>query len=231
MGDFAVIAEGVTDQIVIKNVLLGFFEDKDRDDEPLITFEQPRLDETARKGQHAPAGWTLVLKYFEQGLYRQALQTNTYLVIHIDTDVSEDYGVAKPAKGKEAEIVPAVVEIIRRRIDDDIWAAHRQRFIFAVAVHSIECWLLPPIFEGQRAKQGKLIGCFEAVDQLLQNRRLGSLRRTDGPEGKNPAGYFGASRIYQKRRELMRLKDCSLSLAAFVHELETRSIQIPTEPG
>jgi len=66
MGDFAVIAEGVTDQIVIKNVLLGLFEDKDRDDEPMIVFEQPRLDETARKGGHPPAGWTLVLKYFEQ---------------------------------------------------------------------------------------------------------------------------------------------------------------------
>ena len=214
---------------MIRNVLLGLFEDKDRDDEPMIVFEQPRLDETARKGAHPPAGWTLVLKYFEQGLYKQALQTNAYLVVHIDTDVSDEYGVAKPAAGKEADMLPAVVDVIRSRVDPDIWASHGERFIFAVAIHSIECWLLPPLFDGQKAKQGKVTGCFDAADKVLQERRLGSLRRTDGPEGKNPDGYADASKAYRKRRELMRHKDLNVSLAAFVAEVERRAITIPAE--
>lgn len=228
MGDFAVIAEGFTDQLVIKNVLLGFF--ADQDEEPVVNFEQPRLDETARKGGHNPAGWTLVLKYFEQGLFKQALQLNTYLVVHIDTDVSHDYGVSKPPEGQEAEIVPAVVTVFRRLIGDDIWSAHHERFIFAVAIHSIECWLLPPIFEGQKAKQAKLTGCFEAVDQTLQGRRLGSLRRKDGPEGKDPDGYQSASRVYRKRKDLLRFVDSNLSLGLFVREIEQRNIRLPTEP-
>lgn len=229
MGDFAVIAEGFTDQVVLRNILLGFF--ADQDEEPVINFEQPRLDETARKGGHNPAGWTLVLKYFEQGLFRQALQLNTYLVVHIDTDVSHDYGVAKPQEGQEAALIPAVVEVFRRLIGAEIWDAHRDRFIFAIAVHSIECWLLPPLFEGQKAKQAKLTGCFEAADQTLQNRRLGSLRRKDGLEGKDPDGYKSASRIYLKRKELLRLADCNLSLGVFVRELDRRSITLPTEPA
>ncbi|HEY8379860.1 MAG TPA: hypothetical protein VIK91_25390 [Nannocystis sp.] len=229
MGDFAVIAEGFTDQLVIKNILLGFF--ADQDEEPVVNFEQPRLDETARKGGHNPAGWTLVLKYFEQGLFKQALQLNTYLVVHIDTDVSHEYGVPKPPEGQVAELVAGVVAVFRRLIGDEIWNAHHERFIFAIAVHSIECWLLPPLFEGQKAKQAKVAGCFEAVDQTLQNRRLGALRRKDGPEGKDPDGYKAASRIYLKRKELLRLADCNPSLGLFVRELERRDIKLPTEPA
>jgi hypothetical protein len=39
MGDFAIVGEGVTDQIILKNILVGYFQD--HDPEPLIVFEQP----------------------------------------------------------------------------------------------------------------------------------------------------------------------------------------------
>ena len=37
---FGIIAEGPTDQIVIENILLGYFQDQD--DEPVINPIQPR---------------------------------------------------------------------------------------------------------------------------------------------------------------------------------------------
>jgi hypothetical protein len=151
VGDFAVIAEGITDQVVIKNILLGIH--ANQDEEPFITFEQPRLDESARQAPHAPGGWTLVVQYFKAGLYKQALQTNTYLVVHIDTDVSEDYGVAKGSS--EEELIATVVEMFQRMVDDEVWQAHGHRFIFAIAVHEIECWLLPLLFDTQKSKMAK----------------------------------------------------------------------------
>ncbi len=50
---FAILAEGVTDQAVMENILLGYFGDED--EEPVVTYVQPPRDTKA-----APGGWTLV---------------------------------------------------------------------------------------------------------------------------------------------------------------------------
>ena len=42
-----------------------------------------------------PAGWGHVFKSLERNDYVGALQFNHYLVIHIDTDVQEDFGVPR----------------------------------------------------------------------------------------------------------------------------------------
>ncbi len=234
MGDFAIIAEGITDQLVLKNVLIGLCSTDE--DEPVINFEQPpdrlsRLSRLSHHGSHAPGGWDLVRRYLRDGRYKQALQTNRYLVIHIDTDVSEDYGVPKGDAGAEGDLITRVVAEFRRFIDEEIWAVHGERFIFAIAVHAIECWLLPALFDTQKAKMAKLAGCFSAADEQLQRLKRPALRRMDGPDGKNPDGYFRASLDYQKRRTLLRLCDANLSLGVFVREVERRNIRIPGEPA
>ncbi|MBA3546530.1 MAG: hypothetical protein H0T76_08615 [Nannocystis sp.] len=225
MGDFAIIAEGITDQVVIKNLLLGIH--ADQDEEPFVTFEQPRLDESARQGEHAAGGWTLVLQYFREGLYKQALQTNTYLVIHIDTDISEDYGVGKGSDG--GALIGRVVAKFQALVEDSIWQAHGDRFIFAIAVHEIECWLLPLLFETQRAKMAKITGCFDAAEHQL--KKLGRPRLTNREGGKDPFGYEKASADYRKYKVLMRLRGSNSSLNAFVTEVERRNIVIPTTTG
>lgn len=223
MGDFAIIAEGVTDQLVLKNILIGLCSTDE--DEPVINFEQPP-DRWSPQGRHAPGGWDLVRRYLKDGRYKQALQTNRYVVIHIDTDVSEDYGVPKGDAGREQDLIPRVVAKFRELIDDEIWAAHGERFIFAIAVHAIECWLLPALFDTQKARMAKFVGCFQAADEQLQKLKRPALRRTDGPDGKNPDGYFRASLDYQKRRLLLRVCDANLSLGVFVREVERRNIRI-----
>lgn len=228
MGDFAVVAEGYTDQVVLQNILLGFF--SDAEDEPVINFEQPRLDATASSGAHPPAGWSLVIKYFEDGLYRQALQTNGYLVVHIDTDVSEEYGVAKFPPGDETRLIDAVIARFRGLIGEEIWQIHGDRFIFAVAVHAIECWLLPAIFESDRSKRAKLVGCFEAADRELQRQGLPRLEGQTKGSRKNPEGYKAASKVFRKRKLLIRHAEDNLSFKAFVDELERRAIALPAEP-
>jgi hypothetical protein len=67
--DFAIVAEGYTDQVVLKHILLGFF--GDAGEEPLINFEQPLLDTTSQRAEYSPGGWDLVIKYFQQGKYKQ----------------------------------------------------------------------------------------------------------------------------------------------------------------
>ncbi len=225
MGDFAIIAEGYTDQVVLKNILIGLLSTDD--DEPVINFEHPPYSEAAQRGNYPPGGWTLVTQYFDQGRYKQALQTNTYLVVHIDTDVSEQYGVAKGAKGAEVQLISDVVAMFRSRIEDSIWQAHGERFIFAITVHEIECWLLPPLFDTQKAKMAKITGCFTLADERLRQMNRPPLRDKEGR--KDGKAYDRASAVYLKRAEVLRLSSSNISLQAFVREIERRNITLPTE--
>ena len=94
---FGVIAEGPTDQTVIENILLGYFEEQE--DEPDIRYIQP-----PRPLTETPAGWGLVFKSLERKDHEGALQYNDYLVIHIDTDVQEETGFDVPRRdgGKDS---------------------------------------------------------------------------------------------------------------------------------
>ena len=61
MPTFGVIAEGPTDQTVIENILLGYFEE--HEDEIDVRFVQP-----PRPLSEDPAGWGLVFKSLERSL-------------------------------------------------------------------------------------------------------------------------------------------------------------------
>ncbi|HZF55448.1 MAG TPA: hypothetical protein VE093_42655 [Polyangiaceae bacterium] len=225
MTDFAIVAEGFTDQVVIKNILLGLFADSD--EEPTINFEQPLLDTTSQHSAHNPGGWSLVFKYFELGKFKQALQLNRFLIVHIDTDVCEQPGYDVPCRvqGRELspeELVQRVVAKFRGMIGETIYAEHGHRFIFAVAVHSIECWLLPLIF--QDSKKSKITGCLDAADHELRVQKRPRLRRG---EGKDPEGYKAASAGYRKRKFLLQHRDDNPSLTVFLRDLEQRNITIP----
>lgn len=227
MDDFAIIAEGYTDQVVIENILQGYFEDH----EPGINFEQPLEDTTGQHAHKAPGGWDQVVKYFELGRYKQALQFNRYLVVHIDTDalLAEKTRLelkARDDKGEELSpkaLIAQVVEKFHAIIGEEILAAHGDRFIFAVAVHATECWLLPLVFPDQKQKRAKTTGCFEAIDTALKKRGIAPLKKG---EGKNPEPYKLLSVEYTRRKALMKSAPLNPSLDIFVHELERRAIKL-----
>jgi hypothetical protein len=230
MGDFALVAEGVTDQLILKQILLGFFQayTEETGEDPIINFEQPPLDETSRHGEHPPAGWSLVFKYFKDGRFKQALQTNRYLIIQIDTDVCEEYGVARQEDGKclsPDELVDRVIARFWSLIDEDFRKEHGERFLFAVAVDEIECWLLPLILpESQKQKQGKTTGCLETLNH--ERTRQNEPRLSD-PQGKKyPDVYRRVVKPYGKNKELLRCQDRNPSLKRFIQELEQRRIRL-----
>ena len=51
-----------------------------------------------------PGGWTLVFRSLAQGDHLEALARNDYVVIHIDTDVSEDSRRLSPARSRPSKI-------------------------------------------------------------------------------------------------------------------------------
>jgi len=200
MGDFAIVGEGVTDQIVLKNILLGYFQD--RDPEPDIVFEQPPLDATGIAGlPHAPGGWTLVVRYLRERSYRQALQFHRYVVIQIDTDIAGDFGVVRTEGLSDEDFVEQVIRKLCSHIPDEDLAVVRDRLVFAIGLDEIECWLLPLVVDrSEKTFLAKATGCLEAVNHRL--RRSNEVPLSTQRGGKDPTRYRQISAPYRRRKQL-----------------------------
>ena len=214
MPTFALVTEGLTDQIIIENILFGFFDDPDID----ITFLRPLRDETDRNRTVTPSNWYEVLEYCSSEEFRGAFQFNQYIIVQIDTDVSEDYKISKRDQdGNELsceQLILQVRALMIERISQSFYEAYESRILFAIAVHSIECWLLPLRFTDD--KKAKTVNCLGTLNQALQRKDQFSI----DPNKKLPDYYRLVSDEYSKRRKLMQLYTSNPSLEAFVHELE-----------
>jgi hypothetical protein len=226
MTTIGILSEGVTDHAVIKQVLLGFFE-KDADDLYLNSSFPP---EVTPFGEPIEGGCTVLKQRLLDGHHRLALQDNDYLVIHIDTDVCEETGYdvprRDPATGahREPEVLRiAAIERLKQWLGADFCDAHGNRVLFAIAVDSIECWLLP-LLEGKLAKQRKTTGCLAAANEAL--KRTGSKRL----DADNPVRRYSIEAVpYSKRKTLMAKGPLNPSLRAFLDELTQRNIEIRGE--
>jgi hypothetical protein len=218
---FGVIAEGPTDQVVIENILLGYFEEQE--DEPVIVPIQP-----PRPLSETPAGWGHVFKSLERKDYEGALQYNDFLVIQIDTDVQEEPGFDVPKRegGQELSVperVRRVIEKIKSYINAAFYEANKQRILFAVAVETIECWLLPLHYSGKKA--AKTTGCLEAANQALRKADENAL---SAREKKFMRAYEKASRGYRKHKTLMKYRNSNPSLPLFIDQLDDLRSSLPT---
>ncbi len=213
MRTFGVIAEGLTDQVVIENIIVGFFEADS--EEPAIQYVQP-----PRPPSEAPGGWGHVFKSLQRKDHEAALQFNRYLVIHIDTDVQEEAGFDVPRRenGKELTVeerVSRVIEKIKGYIDVAFYEANKDRIIFAIAVDTIECWLLPLLYDGKKA--AKVTGCL--ARQTVRSEKADEDALSAGEE-KFVAAYEKASRRYRKRSTLVAFRGRNQSLELFVQRLD-----------
>ena len=217
MPSFAVIAEGATDQAVLENILCGYFDE----DDPVVNRVQP--PPTVKGIEPAPGGWTLVFRSLRAGEHRRALQFNDYVLIHIDTDVCEEPGFdvsRRAADGRSLrpeELIEQVKLKLIAAMDPEFCARNAARIVFAIAVDSIECWLLPLLYGGEAAKKAKITGGLDAANMKLQRLNNPPLSKGDS---KILASYESASREYSKHKKLMKHRDENPSLDVFVANLE-----------
>jgi hypothetical protein len=226
MNDFALVTEGPTDHAILKNILLGYFKNQR---EPAINREHPDPQAAAASG-----GWTLLLQYLRDKKFRQAFQFNHYLIIQVDTDKSEDTGFDVPHQDENGPLrvpvlIERVIERLQREIGESDWATYAGRFIFAIAVHQIECWALPLWFSDAHA--GKTTGCIAALGrcQNLRDKLKEKRFRWIRPEEKDFYSYDEASRGYRKTRLLHDQGRQNPSLAVFLDDLDRRGLKLPAQ--
>ncbi|MDP1666712.1 MAG: hypothetical protein Q8L79_16505 [Methylobacter sp.] len=158
MSSFALITEGITDQITLETIL---YEHYDSDLE--ITSIQPIRDATDESRQQDSGGWEKVFEYCTLPDFQDSFLFNEYVVIQIDTDCAEhvNFGVAITDNGKDRpqiDIINDVINLLISKIGEDVYSEYKERILFAISVHSLECWYLP-LFETLRAKQSRSKNC------------------------------------------------------------------------
>ena len=223
MTNFGLITEGLTDQIVIESILAGYFTNPDIDIRPL----QPERDKDDENKSHNYGGWSQVFAYCESNNFKEAFQFIDYIIIQIDTDVSENYNIAKQDENGEftpQQLIAKVIEKFRDGIGEDFYNTNQQKIIFAISVHSIECWLLP-LYYTDKQKKAKYKNCLNTLNDELSKQH----KFTIDKNAKNPEYYREIAKQYGKHKVLMKHYQDNPSLKIFIEEIESRNIQILEE--
>ena len=214
---FGLVREGATDQSVITNIIYGVFGSKDTE----VNILPSSGDATNRGVGPLHSNWELVLQYISSGEFAEAFENSDfhYIVIHVDTDVCDHANFDVSKRDEEGnsldplELIKRVQANLIERIDPHFWTNHSSQIIFAIAVDSVECWLLPLYVTAQQ--KAKYSGCLEALNRALKKRD----RHPINPDRKDPRYYDEISKSYSRHRELSEHYQKNDGLRIFVKRL------------
>ena len=173
MAEFALVCEGITDQITISNILCGFFDNEDLDED--IAPLQPPYDATAQK-QKDFGGWLMLLTYLQEAQFRDAVLSNRYVIVHVDSDISPNHGFDVShvdEKNQELSVEILIEAIVTKLVAvintnaPNFYEHHQEKIIFCISVHSIECWLLAH-YSSKIPKKPKIKSCEKALKYTLE---------------------------------------------------------------
>jgi hypothetical protein len=155
-------------------------------------------------------GWELVFEYCKLH-FNDALATNDYVVVQLDTDCGDhaNFGVPLTEEGKDrrhVDIIDDAKRVIVACIGEEVFEQFRDRVVFAISVHSIESWLLLCLFARDEPKSSF-------------NRLKAALKRADDtPLVKEVRRYKKLTRNI-KRKHIRAAGKQETSFATFLDDL------------
>lgn len=235
---FGLACEGPTDQITIENILCGYFDypDLDADIAPL----QPLFDETSQKQKAGEiGGWTGLLNYYLcSKRFRDDVLNTRFVIIQVDTDVSNDKGFDVPHIDEQNNhLSPGVLisDVIAKLIstietgEEGFYEEHAEKILFAVSVHSIECWLYAHYNNKEPLKSPKITGCERALLHLYGKGTNPSLSKIKPNIDKNYNSYNKLSQPFLKRRHIDEVVQKDPSFRVFIESLAQIETQVLAE--
>jgi len=209
---FGLACEGATDQVVLENILCGFYKDNNLMRKDIRAF-QPLFDASQQKQEEGEfGGWEELLKYLSTKRFRESVINTEFMIIQIDTDISEhiNFGVSQHNLSTQ-ELIIAVIQKLISEIDSkrEFYEAHKNKIIFAISVHSLECWILP-IYK--HYSNEKITKCLEAIEPKTKNDNFKK-------SYKNYRNYNNLSKKFLKYKELMKIKAKNSSFEIFINTL------------
>lgn len=204
MALFGLACEGVTDQAVIENILCGFYKDCDLDAK--IERVQPPYDKT---DEQKFGGWENLLQYLGEKRFRDDVVNSGYVIIQLDTDISEhpNFGILKNTENIEEYIEKIYARlIVAIDVKESFYSRNQEKIVFAISVHSLECWLLPLC---KKLKSDKITACYEALQRECKDINTEKTYRS----------YVELSKSLSKNKTLMEVTLKNSSLRIFLNRL------------
>ena len=199
---FGLISEGETDHAILENMLIGYF---DEDISSNINQLQPT------RGQSG--GWSRVITYCKSMDFKNDLADNDFLIIQIDTDRSFEFDVLHDENGDKLSVETLVKNVktyfktqFKTAFGDTFLDQFGHRILFAVAVHSTECWLLPLYFKADKDTM-ETKNCYQKL-----NTKIDGLT-------KSYKKYDAISANYRNQKTLKKSVGKNQSLGLFFAEL------------
>ncbi len=119
-----IISEGVTDQVVLENILYGWTGDKNLS----ITRLQPK--------ENAPGNWDKVFKYCQSNDFKSAFSFCDIIIVQIDTDfmqrgeVSSEYRINIQNLAVE-EVIIAFKSKFIELLGNEFYTEYKKEILFA----------------------------------------------------------------------------------------------------
>jgi hypothetical protein len=214
MTTFALISEGITDQVMLEYLISGYY-GKTSNEQIEVNYIQPARDETDRKRQGNNGGWEKVIEHLSKYEVIETLSCNNYIIIQIDTDCCEhiNYGVPLHDGGEPRPVADVITDVKKKlisRIGDDIYEENKDKILFAIAVHSSECWIIH-LHSNREADQGRVLNCEEHLSRALAVNNIKYVKDHDL--------YDRICKPFRKMENIDLAKSRNESLDAFIASL------------
>lgn len=211
---FGLICEGITDFSVLKNIIDGVFEKVDV--QPRIMELQPLVDAYKDK-QSNYGGWEQVVDYLKSDRFEQAIVDHDYIVVQIDTDVSGhvNFDACCPslADVDQSDFLDKVRDKLIEWMDGfeaDTYNYYKDKIIFCICVHSIECWIV--LIHGDQNMKNKIKECEHKLKKINGRKNIGFIE-------KNAGSYDEMTKKFKKNKHLIGFLGFSFSFDTFVGQL------------
>lgn len=193
-----IVSEGVSDYWVLKHIVSRYLKELDVYTIPL----NPKQDKGRQVGF---SGWQGVLNYIsgkdDRNLIVEALKEECeYVVVQIDTDVCEAYGVVHQTEDY-ATLWQLVCENLKNRIPAEF---DSNRLIFAIAIDETECWLIPFV-DSDKKNCSNTNRCVNLVNKGLRKQNLYIDADNKNSDGAKSAFDY----ILKQKKKPKEIRDCS----------------------
>lgn len=203
---FGLACEGITDQVVLENILCGYFENLELGNE--IAQLQPPFDETDQ--QRGEGGWRMLLKYLSSTNFRDDVLNTEFLILQIDTDISaeliENYDKATPVEILTSNVIAELVKNINQG-EADFYEQQARKIIFAISVHSLECWLV-----AHYSEQSEIDDCYDVLKTLINPKEIRVVKK--------PRNYEKLSKPFLEKQNIEAVAAKDYSFQLFIQSLE-----------
>ena len=228
MTNIGLIAEGVTDVTAIKHIVGRYLQNNVN-----ISPLQPKVVMKAgqlRQDETSEGGWAEVLSHCSDETFKDFFNSNAsnqYIIIQIDTDSCEHYGISPLDNTNAKKDYPVLAREIRNvllsKLSPAVRAIYENKVIFAICGDEMECWLLPLMMPSLSSNKMCINNCVYHLNQIIGKEGYCVV-----PDDKNsPRSQLAYSYVLRqmKKKSLEYMRAHTSGLDEFLRQLDNVVIE------